>query len=55
MHNLQAILRIHDEVSSQVVDHDCVCPAPLWKLAPDHSKWLHLSIKYVNVVTHLYL
>ena len=55
--NFEAVLRIHEEVATQIVEHDRVVLAPLRKLAPDDAQRFHLRFtrpslrKYIHVCT----
>ena len=40
--HLKSTLRVHDEVSSDVVEHDRVFLAPLLELTPNHTERLHI-------------
>ena len=49
---LQAVLRVHEEVASDVVEHDGVLPAvQLLVLAPNHAQRLHLPKPHRSVLS----
>ena len=41
--DLEALLRVHEEVSPQVIKHDCGFLVILRVLAPDHPQRLHIN------------
>lgn len=50
--HLQAILRIHQEVPPQIIEHDSVSLIPLREFSPQHPKRLHLKYKRRNYWSH---
>ena len=51
--HLESTLRIHDKVSSYVVEHDRVLFAPLLKFTPNYTERFHVYHSVSEIYTNL--